>query len=154
MIGYILSKIGLLLIFAVAGFAWWKGGPGEREGAAAVIVAWIVVLAGEVLTPREFRFLMLTVVDGARAAALLMIAFRHSSLWLGIAMLLQGAVLAVHSLGLGKAISLREYYLALNLASTAMLWAIVFATIGSWINRSKRAAKEAPQPPAALASAA
>ena len=154
MLGFILSKIGLVLIFAVAGFAWWKGGAGEREGALAVVVAWIVSLATQALSPVDNRLQMLAVVDGGLALAMLAIALRYTSVWLGIAMLLQGAVLAVHSLGLGKAINLREYYIALNLSSTAMLLAMVFATIGSWIKRSKRTAKVAPAPPSALAGAA
>lgn len=152
MLGFILSKIGLLLIFAVAGFAWWKGGPGEREGALAVVLAWIITLGLQALTPPGFHLRVFLIVDGLLALAMLAIAFRHSSLWLGVAMLLQGGVLAIHSMALGQSISARNYYVALNLASSAMLWAIVFATIGSWINRSRRT-KASPPPPSGLATA-
>lgn len=146
MLGFILSKIGLLLIFGVAGFAWWKGGPGDREGALAVVVAWIVTLGLQALTPPGFHLRVFLVIDALLALAMLAIAFRHSSLWLGVAMLLQGGVLAIHSLALGQSISARNYYVALNLASSAMLWAIVFATIGSWMNRNRRAKAPSTQP--------
>lgn len=152
--GFLLSKIGLLLIFAVAGFAWWKGGQGERTGAAAVVVAWIVALAVQSLTAGYGQMVALTAVDGLLALAMLFIAFSYSSLWLGVAMVLQGGVLAVHSIALGGGLSSRDYFIALNLTSTAMLWAMVFATVGSWINRSRTEAKDAPSPPAALAGAA
>lgn len=152
MIGFILSKVGLLLILVVAGFAWWKGATAEREGALAVVIAWLITLALQALLPHNHQLRVIAAVDGLLALALLVVAFRHSSLWLGMAMVLQGGVLAVHSLALGEAISARQYYIALNLASSAMLWAIVFATIGSWMNRSRQAKASTP-PPSGLAAA-
>jgi hypothetical protein len=143
MLEFLLSKIGLVLIFGIAGFAWWKGGPGERAGATAVIVAWIVALAVQGMTRDFNQMLMLTVVDGLLALAMLVIAVSYSSLWLGVAMVLQGAVLAVHSIALGGGLTLRQYYIDLNVASSAMLWAMLFATIASWRGRSKRASRRA-----------
>lgn len=158
MLGLIISKIGLLTLVFTLILAWAKGAPGDRAGATAVAVGWIVALALQPLLPHDEQLLMLTFVDGALAAAMLVIAIRYSSLWLGIAMLLQGGVLALHSVALGGGISARNYFVALNISSFSMLFAIIAATVASWLHRRREAtrtlAKTAPRPPVAMAGAA
>lgn len=147
--GSIAAQIGLLTLVGTCLFAWAKGGSGERAGAAAVAVAWIGSLAVQALLPRGIHAIPLLLFDVALAAALLIIAIRYSSLWLGAAMLLQGFVLAVHAEALSDSDTRNmTYVVVLNLASYVMLLAIIASTAGAWIKRNKaRAAATASAPP-------
>ncbi len=143
-------QIGLILLIAVVIFAWAKGGPGERVGSAVVAAAWIASLAVEMLAPRDARALSLLFFDFALATALLFVAIRYASVWLGVTMILQAFVLAVHALhqedGLREAGVRNAYILLLNLASSGVLIVIAVSTASAWMARRKAAASAAPPP--------
>ena len=146
----LISQIGLLLLIGACLFAWLKGGPAERAGASLIGAAWIGSLAVQALTTSSTHEIYLLIFDFLLAFGLLGIAIRFASLWLGVAMLLQGIVLALHAESMsGWSLNLRQYIIALNLCSAGMLLAIVGATAAYWFRSSNaRGSDHGSQPPA------
>jgi hypothetical protein len=133
-------QIGLLLLAVTCGFAWFKGGPGERAGATAVAVAWVASLAVQTFAVASLQPVALLLFDLALAASLLIIAIRYASRWLGTAMLLQAFMLAMHAEQLGDdgGMGRITYVVILNAASAAMLLTIVASTVGAWVKRARQ----------------
>lgn len=149
-------QIGLLSLVATSVFAWGKGGPGERAGSSAVAISWIASLATLALAPKPAHAVVLLLFDAALATALLVIAIRYTSLWLGVAMIVQAFVLALHSQHVGQdVIAGRTFVVLANIASYAQLLAIVASTCASWLKRSRaRRNVASPPPPPGMLSAA
>lgn len=143
----ILSQIGLVLLIGACLFAWTKGDPAERIGAAMVAVAWIVGLALQAFIRRDMVSAAPAALDVALAVGLLVVAIRYSSMWLGVAMLLQSAVLFLHAERLAGGIGPHNYFVGLNVTGAAMLLAIVIGAALSWRKRS-RAGRPNVSPPA------
>jgi len=146
-----------MLLGATCLFAWFKGGIGERAGATAVAIAWIGSVATPALFPAGLQPVILLMLDVLLAAALLMIAIRYSSRWLGAAMLLQAFMLAIHAEQLGEdgGMGRITYFIILNAASAAMLLTIIASTVGAWTKRARerRQAAAHPGPPSILPAA-
>jgi hypothetical protein len=143
-----LSQIGLVLLIGACLFAWIKGGPAERVGAAMVAVAWIVGLALQAFIPKDMASAAPAVLDVALAIGLLVVAIRYSSMWLGVAMMLQSAILFLHAERLAGGIGPHNYYVGLNVTGAAMLTAIVMGAAANWRRqrRARRAARTMPPP--------
>jgi predicted anti-sigma-YlaC factor YlaD len=141
-------QVGLLVLVAIVLFAWSKGGPGERVGAAAVAVAWIGSLAVESLMPADTRPLVLLGFDVALSTALLAAALLYPSFWLGATMMLQAFVLAVHAFHLEDGVreeGLRRAYIAvLNAVSYSVLLALAASTLVGWLKRRRAIRVAAP----------
>jgi hypothetical protein len=94
------SHIATVLIsLVVAGclFAFWRGGPSERQ-AAGVILANLVILRGLAIALSGTAYgIAELVVDALTALALLVIVLRHGSLWLGAVMLLYAVQFSSHA---------------------------------------------------------
>ena len=83
-----LSIILLLLGVGGCGFAFWKGGSAERAGAWVILANLVLMWAGGQVLAGASTGVFGLVLDGLTAAALLIIALRYASLWLGGVMLL------------------------------------------------------------------
>lgn len=86
-----------VLVFAVSGFALWKGGQPERIGGALVLgialISWLI----DVLLPSGARAVGHLSNDAALAIGFLAVAVRYASLWLGGAMMFQAAQFSLHA---------------------------------------------------------
>ena len=130
---------GIVILVGVCGFAFWKGGTAERIGAtlilAANLMADLIWLPSYPVYPTLPEF----GVDFSLAMALLLVAFRYSSLWLGGAMLLQSIALFSHAFTLGgdgpSAIS--QVWIN-DIVSNAMLLCIVVATVVTWRRKMQK----------------
>lgn len=152
----LILQFGLLWLVATILFAWAKGGAGERVGSTAIAVSWIASLATLALVPKADHAIVLLIFDVALATALLIVAIRYSSLWLGVAMFVQAGLLALHGQHFGEeAVPGRTFVIISNVASAIQLLAISAATCASWLKRAKgrRGADGAAAPPGMLSAA-
>jgi len=134
---------GALLAMTV--FVWRKGGPPERYGALAYLLSAVAseaieLLAGwPVLQGAELFF------DALVAVAFLLLAIRYNNLWLGAAMMVKGAQLAIHEAHLtdrqdAVVGGVNVYAWGLLVISFVIPLTILGGTISA-INRRKRLAK-------------
>lgn len=138
--GSLILQFGLLALVGTCIFAWTAGGPGERAGSSAIAVAWIASLASAPLIPHDQHPIAFLIFDVALATALLVIAIRYASLWLGVAMMVQAFLLALHGEHLGEGgLPAYTFVVLSNTASAVQLLAIVAATIASILERGRKA---------------
>ena len=130
--------LGPALLVAVCIFAWFKGAPAERYGSLLILVLNIVADIALALAFPRFPGLILASLDFILAAGLLILAIRFSSVWLGVAMLLQSISLCSHAflfdgfgLGPNQRVELN------NIISGLMLACIVVASAISWRTKSR-----------------
>jgi signal transduction histidine kinase len=85
-----------LLTFSLlaCGFAFLRGGVGERVGAGVILANLVLTLANEYLQQNQVVTLA---IDGLTALALLAIAVRFASFWLGGVMLLYALQFSMHA---------------------------------------------------------
>ena len=150
-----MSQIGLILMIVTCLFALLKGGAAERYGASLIGTAWIASLGFQVLTPTGGREVTLLIVDFLLACGLLAIAIRYASLWIGTAMLLQAAILALHAEAMGGTTFSDRYhfYVALNVCSFGMLMPIAWASAVHWWRVSHRSDSDHPTARSAMPEA-
>ena len=142
---------GPALLIAVCAFAWLRGAAAERYGSLLILtlnVAGDIALA---LAFPHFPGLILASLDFLLAAGLLALAVRYSSVWLGVAMLLQSISLCSHAfvfegLGLGP----NQRVELNNAISGLMLACIVVAAAISWRSKSMSQPKTIVKPPPLL----
>jgi|WetSurMetagenome_2_1015567.scaffolds.fasta_scaffold750080_1 hypothetical protein len=132
---------GLLIVACV--FAWLKGGAAERYGASLYFLSALLSLAVAVLTRDSYPIVPMLVFEGLVALGFLALAVRYNSLWLGAAMMLKGAQLALHASHLtdnteAKIGIFKAYPLLLNGISIAISLSILFGTVASLKARSRR----------------
>lgn len=82
---FAISYILILFVLITCLFAFMKGGTAERVGAAVILAN---LVAGVVNEARFHDQLITLAIDGLTALALLVIAVRYASFWLGGVMLL------------------------------------------------------------------
>lgn len=126
----------------------WKGGVAERLGAGLMIAEWLVELGVDTVVRDELRAVAPTVVcDFVLACGLLVVALRFGKLWLGVAMILQGVVLAVHALALGyDAPGYNLYVTVLNVTTCLLLISLLTGALTSWRRRALRRRTPVVQP--------
>lgn len=134
-----------LSILLVAAFAWWKGGVAERlSGAANAIVA-ALYLVVQVMISGDAVQVTLMLIDCALALTFLTLAVRYASLFLGAAMILQGAQFSLHAYFIVTDRMMdRVYMLANNVISWLVLACIVVATLVYWSKRRSAAGRARP----------
>jgi ABC-type spermidine/putrescine transport system permease subunit I len=137
------SQLSIVALVLCCGFAIWKGGLAERAGAVMILAMWVVTLIASAETQSYLPATAFLVSDGVLAVGLLILAIRFSSLWMGVAMLLQALSLSFHAAyfaadqtEISKKV-LHFYVLGKNLSSLAMLLVIVIGTIASWRRRAR-----------------
>ena len=141
---FLIHHLNTIVALAICALAWAKGGPSERAGAAVVAAAWIAALVA--VSANMIGPSMMMGLDAVTAAAFLILALRYSSLWLGLAMLLQAGELSLHAAFLaGDGSGNRDYIIRVNLVSTALLALLLGAVLfawgkRAWVNRRARVA--------------
>lgn len=135
--------VQLLLLLVVAGCAFgvWKGDLPERVGALIILLNTALTVLGAGLLAGENSYLFGMVLDGASAAAFLIMTIQAGRVWLGAAMLIYAAQFA-----------LRSYYLVTdrppdnlhaiinNVNFMAVIVCIVAGTFVAWRRRGLAAA--------------
>ena len=117
---YTLSSFALGLVF---------GGRAERAGTLCILIANIAAEIAIVLQRPAYPSHTIFAIDLGLAVALLIIAIRYSSLWLGAAMLLQSVALYSHSIVMSGSELSQSVYVDLNTYLTlAMMLCILIAT--------------------------
>ena len=139
------SQLGALLLLACCALAWWRGGAAERWGAGVILATNILADVFLVASYPSYPYFAEFMPDLALALGLLVIAIRFSSLWLGSAIMLQGAGLALYGLRTLSGNARDAHYIHwMNMLSSLMLMSIVAGTIASWRRRSRSKARKSP----------
>jgi hypothetical protein len=147
-----IDKISLASMLGVWFLAFTKGGPAERWGICLLAANWIATFAVLGFIGRNVLELASLGLDFLMAVAFLIIAVAYSSRWLGVAMLIQGLILALHADGLFDVApgNWRWHAICLNLANFTLLWVLAGAVGATWWKRrrARMMAAGATPPPA------
>ena len=142
MLEHHVSEILLALTVASCGLAFWKGGAPERFGAALIALDWLVIYVAQAVYDPDRQLTLKTVAAPALAADLLMcfgflwLVLRYGSLWLGSALLIQGAQLAVYGSYLaGEGTKTYLHTVLINVCSFLLLDALLIGVGVAWWRR-------------------
>jgi hypothetical protein len=137
MTSFLIAHAMTLAALIVCLLAWAKGGPSEKAGAALIGGLWsLAFLIDQAVGSRAYVIMS---IDGLAAVGFLMLALRFSSLWLGVAMVLQAAELFLHAVYLSSdGMDGRTYVERINLLSAALLWLFLGAVLFAWGRRAWR----------------
>lgn len=129
-----LLTISTLLVGA---FAYWKGGPAEKFcGVANVVVAALYIVCQALIAAGAELQVVFLLIDCGLALVFLALAVRYASLFLGAAMILQGAQFSLHAYYMvTEKLMDAGYLLANNVISWLVLACIVVATLFTWSKR-------------------
>ena len=147
-------------IISVTVFAWFKGRPAERYGAALFAASSFSILAPEMWTGQAVPIIPEVLLDTAVAIAFLVLAIRYNNLWLGAAMIVKGIQLAINGSHLTESEdpylgAINLYAASLNLITLVILIIFLSATIASVRQRrNSQGGRPVNSPPAAAASVA
>jgi hypothetical protein len=132
--------IGWAVTLGIIALAWWKGGSPERLGALAMLGAAVVALVVNAVMPVAARPILLLADEGLLGFIFLMLALRHASAWLGVAMILQAIQFSLHAYYLvGELPHDRTYAIVNNLDSLGVLLCILVGTLLAWRRRTRLA---------------
>lgn len=128
-------------LLAAACFGAWRwGGRAERSGALLVLTTFVTVVLVGLIHGKELVQGLYLALDGLMALGLLMLALRHATRWLGIAVLLQGVQFSLHAYYLVGARRYDNIYILVNnLVSTGVLICILVGTFLAWRRRDRSA---------------
>ncbi len=110
----LLFWINWLLLAAACLGAWRWGGRAERSGAALVLATFVAVALARLLHGKELVQGVYLALDGLLALGLLMMALRHATRWLGVAVLLQAVQFSLHAYYLVEAKRYDAFYILVN----------------------------------------
>lgn len=132
--------VGWVVLVGAALFAWSKGGPAERLGATLKVFTSATALTVHHTLKLESISVALLVADGLLAIGFLLLAVRYVSLWLGAAMILQGAQFSLHAYYLVAERSLDRLYSIINNVNTyGVILCILAGTLIAWRRRVRMA---------------
>jgi len=142
MIHSIVSQLVLGILIAICVFAFAKGGPAERWGSTLVCLSWVCEYSTSLLLRALFsphlQELTLLATDAALAVGLLVLALRFAKTWLGVAMLMQSAELALHGAAMADwGLQFHQYILFNNVINLGIILLLGGATATAWIQRAK-----------------
>jgi hypothetical protein len=128
-------------LLAAACFGAWRwGGRPERSGALLVLTTFVAVVLVGLIHGKELVQGLYLALDGLMALGLLLLALRHATRWLGIAVLLQGVQFSLHAYYLVGARRYDNVYILVNnLVSTGVLICILVGTFLAWRRRDRPA---------------
>ena len=135
--GYgLIVQMGLVLVIASCAFALFRGGSAERWGSLLIIADYVAADVAMLLDWPRFPVTAVFVLDFILAVALLIVAIRFSSLWLGAAMMLQSIALCSYGLAAtGDGLHGVGYIRLNNILSFTMYGCVIAGTIASWRKR-------------------
>ncbi|ALL14543.1 hypothetical protein [Caulobacter henricii] len=132
--------VGWAVTLGVIALAWWKGGSPERLAALALLGAALVALIVNLSAPVSIRPILLLADEGALGLIFLLLALRHASAWLGVAMIFQGVQFSLHAYYfVGDIPHDRTYAIVNNLDTLGVLICILVGTLLAWRKRSSLA---------------
>lgn len=160
MITFLLSHVMTVLAVVACGLAWAKGGSAEREAAGLIGLAWAISILAQIFCTRAWLNHAMVVepyliagVDALVGAGFLVLALRHSTRWLGVAVLIQASALALHAAFLtGDGLNGPTYVARINALGGVLLLVLLGATGAAWMQR--RRGGRSPPPPQAAATLA
>jgi hypothetical protein len=134
---YLLS----IVILAMCVFAFWKGGPAERAGAAVILALMILQRVLQVILPQAWWIPVGLGCDALTALGLLFVTLRFVSFWLGGAMLLYAAQFTLHSFYLvtGRKDTDLLHIVATDFNFGGIIVCLVVGTILAWRKRRSEA---------------
>ena len=136
--------ISLIFIIACCVFALVLGRKAEKLGAICVLAANFSAEVMIGLFRDQYPGTDILIIDFLLAVALLFLAVRYSSLWLGCAMILQGIALYTHALGLlGDEVSSQLYIRLIDILTYSMA-ACIFLGTASHLLHKKRESLQRP----------
>ncbi len=136
----IVPVLAWVVLVAICGFAWIKGGQPERLGVAIVLGGSAFALIVHLAAPASIQPLLLLAGEGAMGLAFLMLALRYASPWLGGAMLFQAVQFSLHAYYLvGELKRDRTYALVNNIDTFGVLVCILFGAVMAWRKRVRAA---------------
>lgn len=136
--------IGLALLVSITALAWFKGGAAERYGAILNASGYLSITALQFASNGHMPLAPMVWADLLIATGFLWLSVRYNSLWLGVAMMLQGAEFAIHTqylTSLGEqpiVFGIRLYALGENLISLAVLLTLLGATLTTMRKRQRK----------------
>ena len=134
----VLPVIGWSVLLGVFALAWFRGGRAEQYGASLKLATSLIALAVHHLLKQGAISGALLTADGVLAVGFLALAIRYSSLWIGVAMLLQAGQCSLHAWYLVNALERDRFYaISNNLISIGILTCILVGTVISWRRRAK-----------------
>jgi hypothetical protein len=139
MFSWLIQHHALLIGIAVcAALAVWRGGPAERIGASvnlAIALAWLLA---QRLLPHDSTEVVFLGLDGTLAVAFLILSLRFGSLWLGGALLLQGAQFALHSFYfVTERPADRLFAIVSNVVSVSVVVCLLVGVVMNWRHRKR-----------------
>ena len=145
MIPLLLSHPMTVLAAAICGLALFKGGPAERGAGALIGATWIVSMVAQLICTRAWldhamvaEPYMIAGVDTLCGVGFVVLALRHSTLWLSLEVLIQGAALAVHAAFLGgDGLNGPVYVTRVNALGGLLLLVLLTATVAGWVRRGQ-----------------
>ncbi len=133
--------IGWLVLLATCLFAWFKGTAPERLGAVFLLAGTVLALVIELTLPLHSRTVPILIGEGLLALGFLVLAIRYASLWLGVAMILQGLQFSLHAFYIVMERERDWLFVAVtNVVTLAIIVCILVGTVFAW-RRTRRAAK-------------
>lgn len=145
--GLVLLAFGVMALVCL--LAWVKGEPAERSGALLLFLTWVgsdlarrAVTRWGGLDAANLSTLLSLAGDGLLAFGLLVLAIRHSSLWLGSVLLIQGAAMTLHAMFMDRQSTHLAYIYIANALSYGFLLMILVGALASWRRRVVRRATE------------
>ena len=128
-----ISIFGWAMIGVSLTMSWWKGSWAERYGALLLLFSNVSSDVAMALAFPHTPQMLLFIIDFLLAVGLLALALRFSSLWLGLAMLLQSIALFAHAYVFGgDGLDELHWMIINNVISALMLGCIIVATMASW----------------------
>lgn len=129
------------VILGVTLFAWARGSLAERAGAAANLVAALLVPLAHAGLAADAVPLALLTIDGLLAVAFLVLALRFASLWVGAALVFQAVQFGLHATYLVRHMAFDITYARVNNAdSLGILLSLIAGVVAS---RPRRRARRA-----------
>ena len=129
-----------LLTFGICLLAWTKGGAAERQGALLVLAISVLTALAVLLPTEDLRRPCYLILDGLLGLGLLRLALRHTSAWLGLAMLLQAAQFSLHAYYLVADKRYGALYATVNNVVTfGVLACLLTGTLLAWRRRRRGA---------------
>ena len=137
-----ISEVMLAYTAAACVLAIWKGERAERLAAALIAADWLFISAAQLLWAHDSRLSLRAVAAPVLIADLLMcfgflwIMLRHGDLWVGAALLIQGAQLAVYGSYLARdGASAYTHTLLINVCSFLLLDVLLVGVALAWRRR-------------------
>jgi hypothetical protein len=127
------------LLLAVACFGAWRwGARPERSGAALVLAIFVGFVLASLIRDKDLVRGAYLALDGVLALGLLLLALRHATRWLGVAVLLQGIQFSLHAYYLVAERRYDNLYILVNnLVSLGVLICLLTSVVLAW--RARRA---------------